>query len=57
MLRLLLLGILVSGFGFGLQHGWIEIHWDRVQSDLGLPLRFGDGKDPLPSYSRSRQER
>jgi len=57
MLRLLLLGILISGFGFGLQQGWIEIHWDRVQSDLGLPLRFGEGQDPFRSYSRSRQER
>lgn len=57
MVRLLLLAIVFTSFGLGLQKGWIEIHWDRVQADLGLPLRVNDGVDPFRSYSKPTQER
>jgi hypothetical protein len=46
MLRLLLLGILLSALVVGVQRGWIEIHWDRIEPDLGLPTRFGGSRDP-----------
>jgi hypothetical protein len=57
MLRLLVLGILFTTLGVGFQKGWIEIHWDLVQADLGLPLRFDGGLDPFRSYSKPTQER
>jgi hypothetical protein len=37
MLRWLLLGGLVLGFGTGLSKGWIELRWGRLLGDLGLP--------------------
>ena len=46
MLRLLLLGILLSGLTVGLQRGWLDIHWDRIEADLNLPSRFGGAPDP-----------
>ncbi|MFM7268829.1 MAG: hypothetical protein ACKOZT_09615 [Cyanobium sp.] len=55
MLRLLLLGILLITLGYGLQRGWVEMHWDRMESDLGLPLRFGDVRDLFRSYSKPKQ--
>ncbi len=57
MVRLLLLGLLLITFGYGLQHGWVELHWDRVESDLGLPLGNGDGHDLFRSYSKPKQAR
>jgi hypothetical protein len=57
MVRLLLLGLLLITFGYGLQRGWVELHWDRVESDLGLPLRNGDGRDLFRSYSKPKQAR
>lgn len=57
MLRLLLLGIVLTTLGVGIQKGWIEIHWDRVQSDLNIPAHRDDGIDPFRSYSKPRQER
>ena len=58
MLRLLLLAILLTGLGVGLRRGWVEVHWQRLQSDLVLPfLERIDGRDPFRSYSKPRQER
>ena len=51
-----MLGILLTTFGVGIQKGWVEFHWDRVEADLGLPLRF-DGQDPFRAYSKPTQER
>lgn len=38
MLRLLMLGVLVLFVAMGLRGGWIEIHWDRMATELGLPF-------------------
>jgi hypothetical protein len=38
MLRWLVLVGLVFGLGSGLRHGWIEVRWDRLLHDLGLPV-------------------
>jgi hypothetical protein len=57
MLRVLLLGMFITALGLGLQKGWIEIHWDRLQGDLGVPTHPFEGADPFRSYSKPRQAR
>ena len=57
MVRVLLVGILAITLGLGLQKGWLEIHWDRVEQDLGLPSQPFQGPDPFRSYSKPRQAR
>jgi hypothetical protein len=57
MLRVLLFGMFITALGLGLQKGWIEIHWDRLQGDLGVPTHLFEGADPFRSYSKPRQAR
>ena len=52
MLRLLLLGIVLTTLGVGIRKGWIEIHWERVRSDLGVPARVDDKFILFRSYSK-----
>jgi hypothetical protein len=50
MIRWLIVGSLVTGIGLGLQHGWVEIHWDRLLRSAGLEhlLKF----DPIKELSK-----
>jgi hypothetical protein len=57
MFRVLLFGILAITLGLGLQKGLIEIHWDRVEQELGLPTQPIQGPDPFRSYSKPKQAR
>jgi hypothetical protein len=38
MVRWVLLVGLVLGLVNGVQRGWIELHWDQLLQDAGLPL-------------------
>jgi hypothetical protein len=55
MVRYLLLGIMVAGFGYGLQHGWIEVHTERIYRDLGVELDDSGQPDPFRAYSKPKQ--
>ena len=37
MLRWLLLGLLIYGLGAGIQRGWVDVHWNRMFYELGMP--------------------
>ncbi|MEB3201058.1 MAG: 4-hydroxythreonine-4-phosphate dehydrogenase [Synechococcaceae cyanobacterium] len=50
MVRWLLVGLLVLGLGVGLRNGWLEVHWDRMNKDLGVP--FLNKQDPLQELSK-----
>ncbi len=41
MLRWLLLAGLGFGLVTGVRNGWVELRWDRVLQDVGLPLLPG----------------
>ncbi|GEM_PF-933774 len=51
MLRLLLLALLLLGFGVGLQRGWLEIRWDRLGQELQRSLSPGP---PTPAAAPPR---
>jgi hypothetical protein len=36
MIRLLLLGLLLLGLGFGMQKGWVIFDWPKMREDLHL---------------------
>ena len=55
MLRLLFLGLIVTGVGFGLQRGWIQLNWDQFYRDLGSPLDHSSQPDLLRSYPKPTQ--
>jgi hypothetical protein len=55
MLRLLFLGLIVTGVSFGLQHGWIQLNWEKFYRDLGIRLDPSGQPDLLHSYPRPRQ--
>jgi hypothetical protein len=55
MLRLLFLGLIVSGVGLGFQHGWIQLNWDKFYRDLGIRLDPSGHPDLLRSYPKPRQ--
>jgi hypothetical protein len=55
MLRLLSLGLIVTGVGFGLQRGWIELNWDQFYRDLGIPLSPSGQPDLLHFYLKPKQ--
>ncbi len=38
MIRWFLLGLLLLGFGSGLQRGWVVINWGRMAQDLNMPV-------------------
>ena len=42
MLRFLLLGLLLVGFGVGFRNQWLELHWARFLDDVGLPVPSTD---------------
>ncbi len=50
MIRWLIVGSLVTGIGLGLQHGWIEIHWDRLLRSAGLEFLLN--ADPIEEISK-----
>ena len=52
MLRLLFFGLIVTGVGLGLQHGWIQLNWDRFYRDLSIPLNPSGQPDLLRSYPK-----
>lgn len=54
-MRYLLLGLTLAGFGVGLQHGWIELHTDRLFRDLGVDLNDNGQPDPFRSYAKPKQ--
>ncbi|MEN9878626.1 MAG: hypothetical protein RLZZ158_1665 [Cyanobacteriota bacterium] len=51
MLRLLLLALLLLGFGVGLQRGWLEIRWDRLGLELQRSISPGS---PTPAAAPQR---
>jgi hypothetical protein len=55
MLRLLFLGLIVTGVGLGLQHGWIQLNWDKFYRDLGIRLDPSGQPDLLRYYPKPRQ--
>jgi len=55
MLRLLSLGLIVTGVCLGLQHGWIQLNWDKFYRDLGIRLDPSGQPDLLRSYPKPRQ--
>ena len=55
MVRWLLLGSMLFVFGTGLQRGWIEVKWDRVEQDVQLPF-IGD-RDKLYQFSDDKDSR
>jgi hypothetical protein len=55
MLRLLFLGLIVTGVGLGLQHGWIQLNWDQFYRDLGIRLDPSGHPDLLRSYPKPKQ--
>jgi hypothetical protein len=55
MLRLLLLGLIVTGVGVGLQHGWIQVNWDLFYRDLGIRTDHSGQPDLLSPSSNPRQ--
>jgi hypothetical protein len=55
MLRLLFLGLIVTGVGLGFQHGWIQLNWDKFYRDLGIRLDPSGQPDLLRSYPKPRQ--
>ncbi len=40
MIRLFLLGLLLIGFGLGLQKGWVTFDWARMRQDLNITFPF-----------------
>jgi hypothetical protein len=38
MVRWLLLVGIVFGLVTGVRNGWLELHWDRVLHDVGVPF-------------------
>ena len=55
MLRFLFVGLIVTGVGLGLQHGWIQLHWDQFYRDLGIRLDRSGEPDLLRSYPKPKQ--
>ena len=55
MLRFLLLGLIVMGMGLGLQHGWIQLNWDKFYLDLGIRLDPSGQPDLLHSVRKPKQ--
>jgi hypothetical protein len=55
MLRLLFLGLIVTGVGFGLQRGWIQLNWDQFYRDLGIRLSPSGQPDLLHFYLKPKQ--
>ena len=55
MLRLLLIGVMLTGFGFGLQRGWFELRGDRIQHDIGLLVDQVLHPGPTAADSPARQ--
>jgi len=55
MLRLLFFGLIVTGVGFGLQLGWIQLNWDKFYRDFGIRLNPSGHTDLLRSYPKPRQ--
>ena len=54
-MRYLLLGLMVAGLGFGLQHGWVEFRADRLYRDLGIDLTDDGKPDPFRAYAKPKQ--
>jgi hypothetical protein len=55
MLRLLFLGLIVTGVGLGLQRGWIQLNWDQFYRDLGIRLSPSGQPDLLHFYLKPKQ--
>lgn len=55
MLRILFLGLIVTAVSLGLQHGWIELNWDKFYRDLGIRLDPSGQPDLQRFYSRRKQ--
>ena len=55
MLRFLFLGLIVTGAGLGLQHGWIQLNWDLFYRDLGVLIERSGQAHLLPSSPKPRQ--
>jgi hypothetical protein len=55
MLRLLFLGLIVTGVGIGLQRGWIQLNWDQFYRDLGIRLSPSAQPDLLHFYLKPKQ--
>lgn len=55
MLRLLFLGLIVTGVGLGFQHGWIQLNWDKFYRDLGIRLDPSGHPELLRSYPKPKQ--
>lgn len=55
MLRLIFLGLIVTGVGLGFQHGWIQLNWDKFYRDLGIRLDPSGHPDLLRSYPKPKQ--
>jgi hypothetical protein len=55
MLRLLFLGLIVTGVGLGLQRGWIQLNWDQFYRDLGVRVDPSGQPDLLHFYLKSKQ--
>jgi hypothetical protein len=55
MLRLLFLGLIVTGVGLGLQNGWIQLNWNQFYRDLGIRLDPSGHPDLLRFYSKPKQ--
>jgi hypothetical protein len=55
MLRILVLGLIVTGAGLGLQHGWIQLNWDQFYRDLGIRLDASGQPDLRHFYLKPKQ--
>jgi hypothetical protein len=55
MLRLIFLGLIVTGVGLGFQHGWIQLNWDKFYRDLGIRLDPSGHPELLRSYPKPKQ--
>jgi hypothetical protein len=46
MLRWVLLAAIAFGVVNGVQRGWLELHWDRLLRDAGIPGLSGPVQRP-----------
>ncbi|WP_411869987.1 hypothetical protein [Vulcanococcus limneticus] len=49
MVRWLLLGGLLFALVSGVRNGWVELHWDRLLHDAGVPFVPDPGRTTGPA--------